>query len=105
MKKRKVSKELAASITAAEASVAEAERKLELDRALLEQLYVKRSKELFGIEAGMMVRVEGVEYLVDSVVPDSYVADPPWLNGRKIRKNGTPVFRTTCIYRRWEIVK
>ena len=85
-------------IKALEVELAEADRVRREMQQRLNDLYIRRSTEKFGIQAGMRVRNRGNEYLVESIRPDSYAASKPWLYGRKIKKDGTPGEREVTIF-------
>lgn len=72
---------------------------------LRDELYIRRSKELHGIDVGMMVRARDDVFIVDEIRPEGWTKSKPWLHGRKIGKNGQPGTQRRTIYGDWEIVR
>lgn len=89
-------------IKAAQAEVERCERALSESRAALDALYVQRSSQKFGIAPGMYVTARGDVFIVDTIQPRSW-GDKPWLDGRKIKKDGTPGGQRRTIFGDWTI--
>ena len=62
----------------------------------------RRSKQLHGIDVGMIVTSHGAKYLVVAILPNSWREAKPWLTGRKFKKNGEAGEREVTIFSSWE---
>lgn len=72
----------------------------------LDNLYLLRSKEAFGIEPGLKVRGQsGKEGICIRVRPDSWGKHKPWIYVSPIKKDGEKSKREICFYSDWEIVR
>ena len=93
-------------IKEAEAAVEAATEAASQAHGRLNNLYIRRSTEKYGIEIGMKVREKRKErvVLVTSIRPDSYSSHKPWLYGKKIKKDGTPGDQIVTVFGDWEIV-
>ena len=90
-------------IKAAESLLKKIDKQRDEVNALLNDLYVQRSTELYGIKPGMRVQSRDGLFIVDRIRPEED-GEKPWLYGRLIKKDGTPGSMERTIYGSWEIV-
>lgn len=69
----------------------------------IDELYVRRSKETYGVEPGMRVRYKNKEYEVFSIQPRRWDGKP-WLTARLVKKDGKLGTGLHTLFDSWEFV-